>query len=158
MNDSKKEPLAVFEREMNEALRNVALEIRSVDVLELASFIHSEKFSNIGDIVHSAMELYFKPHALLFSYSGEVRLNWFGGALVALDMELHAGEVDVYFRLNIDALNTDVQFRHATIGGRPLISPLDASRFSAALQEAKFQCEPVNGGPFSHAVTRGQVF
>jgi hypothetical protein len=134
-----------YETELNEALRNVALEIRSVALLDLASFIHSDKIENIGDIVDSATELYFKPGTLQFSYTGEVKLDWFGIPLVTLDLEFHESGVDVYFKLSIETLSTNVEFRHATVEGRPLNVQEDSLIFTKALQEAKLDRASMRG-------------
>jgi hypothetical protein len=126
-----------YETDLNEALRNVALEIRSVALLDLASFIHSDKIENIGDIVDSATELYFKTGTLQFSYSGEVKLDWFGIPLVTLDLEFHESGVDIYFKLSIETLRTNVKFVSATVEGRPLNVQEDLVIFAKALHEAK---------------------
>ncbi|MGB8314556.1 MAG: hypothetical protein WCE69_08725, partial [Aestuariivirga sp.] len=54
-----------FERQINESLKEVALELRSVDVIDLASYIHTLKLANVGDLINSALELYFKPHTFV---------------------------------------------------------------------------------------------
>jgi hypothetical protein len=126
-----------YETYLNEALRNVALEIRSVALLDLASFIHSDKIENIGDIVDSATELYFKTGTLQFSYSGEVKLDWFGIPLVTLDLEFHESGVDIYFKLSIETLRTNVKFISATVEGRPFNAQEDLAIFAKALHEAK---------------------
>lgn len=127
------------EVELNNALRNVALEIRSVALLDLASYIHSGKFENIADIFDSATELYLKPGALHFSYTCDVKLDWFGAPLVILDLELHQSGVDVYFALNIETLSTRVHIRQATVNGVSLRAQEDAQVFSKALKEAMIQ-------------------
>ena len=126
-----------FEQEMNEALRNVALEIRSVEILDLVSFIHAQNFANIGDIVSSASELYFKPGALQFSYSGDVILDWFGNPQISLDLELHEASVDIFFELRIDAYCTEIIFKHAEVNGRPMSVMEDLEVFQQALRQAK---------------------
>lgn len=131
-----------FERQINDAMKEVALEIRSVDVLDLASYIHSIKFANIGDIIHSALELYFKPQTLIFSYSGDVDMTWFGRPSVGLDMELHSAGVDVYFRLVIEALTVGVQINYLSIDGVECDKQCDALRFSRAINEAKLGLLP----------------
>jgi hypothetical protein len=139
-----------YEIELNDALRNVALEIRSVELLDLVSYIHTEKFENIADIFHSARELYFRPRTLMFSYSGQVKLDWFGFPLVSLDLELHQGDLDIYFMLNIATLVTSVQFKQATLNGRPLLVGNDDIIFSNMLKQARmadvqaqrWQCSP----------------
>lgn len=126
-----------FELEMNDAMRDVALEIRSVDLLDLASFIHAQNFANVGDIINSASELYFKPGALMFSYSADVKLDWFGCPMIALDLELHESGVDIYFELKIDAFSSYIQIKHAAVNGKPLRIPEDAEIFRLAIDKAK---------------------
>jgi hypothetical protein len=126
-----------YELDMNDAMRDVALEIRSVDLLDLASFIHAQNFANVGDIINSASELYFKPGALMFSYSAEVKLDWFGCPMIALDLELHESGVDIYFELKIDAFSSYIQFKHAAINEKPLRVLEDAEIFRQALDKAK---------------------
>ena len=94
-----------LEQYLNDALREVALEIRSVDVIELATNLHALKFANVGDIVHSALELHFKPHAITFGYCRRrCELGWFGRPAISLDLELHNSGVDAYFCLVIEAM------------------------------------------------------
>jgi hypothetical protein len=142
---------AEFERQINDAMREVALDLRSVDVIDFASFMHSLKLANVGDLVNSSLELYFRPHALIFSYTGDVELTWFGMPSVGLDMELHCAGVDVYFRLTIEALSVGVQINHLALDGRACEEPCDASRFAQAIEEARL---PFARGPWSFAKPR----
>jgi hypothetical protein len=126
-----------FERQINESLKEVALELRSVDVIDLASYIHTLKLANVGDLINSALELYFKPHTFVFAYSGEVELTWFGRPSVSLDMELHSAGVDVYFRLYIEALTVGVHINYVSIDGIVGDERCDALRLSRALDTAR---------------------
>lgn len=127
-----------FERQINESLKEVALELRSVDVIDLASYIHTLKLANVGDLINSALELYFKPNTFAFSYSGEVELTWFGRPSVSLDMELHSAGVDVYFRLSIEALTVGVHVNYISVDGIVGDEHCDASRLAMALDAARF--------------------
>jgi hypothetical protein len=126
-----------FERQINEAMREVALELRCVDVIDLATYLHSLKLANVGDLIDSALELYFKPQAMKFSYSGDVELTWFGRPRVNLDMELHSAGVDVYFRLIIEALTVGVHINHISLDGISCMEDCDTERFSQAILAAK---------------------
>jgi hypothetical protein len=131
-----------YERQINEAMREVALELRSVDVIDLASYLHMLKLANVGDLINSALELYFKPRTLTFSYSGDVELTWFGRPSVGLDMELHSAGVDVYFRLVIEALTVGVHINYLSIDGVTCVEQCDAERFSKAIDAARFEATP----------------
>jgi len=134
-----------FERQINDSLKEVALELRSVDVIDLASYIHTLKLANVGDLINSALELYFKPHTFVFSYSGEVELTWFGRPSVSLDMELHHAGVDVYFCLVIEALAVGVHINFLSVDGITWNEPRDALRFSEALEGARLPAAPNTG-------------
>jgi hypothetical protein len=134
-----------FERQINDSLKEVALELRSVDVIDLASFIHTLKLANVGDLINSALELYFKPHTYVFSYSGEVELTWFGRPSVSLDMELHNAGVDAYFSLIIEALAVGVQIKYVSVDGITCDGHCDAKRFSKALETPRLPVVPTAG-------------
>jgi hypothetical protein len=133
---------ADFEQQINEAMKEVALDLRSVDVIDFASFIHTLKLANVGDLINSSLELYFRPQTLIFSYSGDVELTWFGMPSVGLDMELHCAGIDVYFRLTIEALSVGVEINYLSLDGKVCHEPCDPMRFSRAIEAARI--------PFSH--------
>ncbi len=131
-----------LEKQINDSLKEVALELRSVDVIDLASFIHTMKLGNVGDLINSSLELYFKPQTFVFSYSGDVEMTWFGRPSVSLDMELHSAGVDVYFSLVIEALAVGVNIKHLSIDGVACESSCDSARLSKALEAARFPAVP----------------
>lgn len=140
-----------FERQINDAMKEVALDLRSVDVIDFASFIHTLRLANVGDLINSSLELYFRPQTLVFSYSGDVELTWFGMPSVGLDMELHCAGVDVYFRLTIEALSVGVHINYLSLDGEVCHEPCDPLRFSKAIEEARI---PFVLGPQSFAGSR----
>lgn len=131
-----------LEKQINDSLKEVALELRSIDVIDLASYIHTMKLGNVGDLINSALELYFKPQTFLFSYSGDVEMTWFGRPSVSLDMELHSAGVDVYFSLVIEALTVGVHIKHLSIDGAACECCGDAARLTKALEAARFPVLP----------------
>jgi len=126
-----------IEQYLNDALREVALEIRSVDVIDLASNLHALKFANVGDIVHSALELHFKPNAIAFGYAGTVELGWFGRPAISLDLELHNAGVDAYFCLVIEAMGSSVHVRHVEVDGERWHGTASNHRICAAVEQAR---------------------
>lgn len=142
MNDANTGHFPDLERQINDSLKEVALELRSVDVIDLASYIHTLKLGNVGDLINSALELYFKPQTFVFSYSGDVELTWFGRPSVSLDMELHSAGVDVYFSLTIEALSVGVHIKHLSIDGITCDRCCDSARLSKALEAARYPIVP----------------
>jgi hypothetical protein len=126
-----------IERLINDALRDVALEIRSVEAIDLASDIHRLAFANIGDLVYSALELYFRPEALIFAYNGDVSMTWMSSPSVSLDLELHAAGVDAFFRLIIEGLSTRVALQNVLVDGAPWPSDGDLRCINRAIEAAR---------------------
>jgi hypothetical protein len=73
-------------------------------------------------------------------------LTWFGNPSVGLDMELHNAGVDVYFRLVIEALSVGVHINHLSLDGVTCEMPCDGSRFSKAIDTARFPVVPNRTG------------
>ncbi len=143
-----------FEQQLNDAMKEVSLELRSVDVIDLASYLHTMKLANVGDLINSALELYFRPRTLIFSYSGDVELTWFGNPSVGLDMELHSEGVDVYFRLVIEALSVGVHINYLALDGVSCTEPCDASRFTKAIEASRLPAWP---GALQHWTVRPEA-
>lgn len=123
-----------IENLLNDALRDAALEIRSVEAIDLASDIHRQAFANIGDIVDSALELHFRPDALMFAYTGDVRMTWLSTPAIGLDLELHAAGVDAFFRLTVEGLSTRVTLQHMSVDGN---ERSDSARLTRAIDAAR---------------------
>lgn len=126
-----------YENQLNEALRDVVLEIRSVALVDLTSFIHSDKLENIADILESAVELNFKQGTLQFSYTADLEVQWLGMPIVSLDLEFHCMDVDIFFKLKIDSYASKIEFTHASVNNRPMKYSEDVAAFTRALQFSK---------------------
>lgn len=102
------------EKALADGIREVASELRLIDPADFVAFIRTEQFGNIGQLVGSSAELYFKPDTLRFGFSGDVNLEWESPPSVSLDMEFHHMRVNVYFRLCLEALQAGIEIDYIT--------------------------------------------
>jgi len=96
------------EKALADGIKEVAAELRLIDIVNLAVFVHLEKHGNIDDLVSSSAELYFKPDTLRYGWASQVDLTWGGPARVYLDMEFRHMGVTVFFSLMLGALTASV--------------------------------------------------
>jgi hypothetical protein len=102
------------EKALAEGIKEVASELRLVDAADYVAFIRTEQFANVANLVNSSTELYFKPDTLTFGLSGDIDLQWGSPPTVSLDMEFHHMQVNVYFRLLLQALHAGVEIDYIT--------------------------------------------
>ncbi len=102
------------EKALADGIKEVASELRLIDAADFVAFIRTEQFANIGNLVSSSTELYFKPETIKFGLSGDVNLQWGSPPSVSLDMEFHHMRVNVYFRLLLEALHAGVEIDYIT--------------------------------------------
>lgn len=96
------------ERIVAAAVRDVAADLRLIDLSNLVAHLKTMQIANIGMLVQSSIELCFKRDTLQFGYSGDVLLNWDAPPQILLDMEFHHMSVHVYFRLILEAKRAGV--------------------------------------------------
>jgi hypothetical protein len=97
------------EKALAEGLRDVASDLRLIDAADFIAFIRTEQFANITNLVGSSTELYFKPGILKFGQSADIDATWGREPRIALDMEFHYMQINVYFRLILDAMRAGVE-------------------------------------------------
>ena len=105
------------ERALAEGIKEVASELRLIDAVDFVAFIRTEQFANIGNLVSSSTELYFKPDTIKFGFSADIDLQWGGTPSISLDMEFHHMRVNVYFRILLEALRAGVEIDYITFDG-----------------------------------------
>lgn len=105
-----------FDREkaLAEGIKEVASELRLIEAADFVAFIRTDQFANIANLVNSSTELYFRPGTITFGLSGDVNLPWGGTPSVSLDMEFHHMQVNVYFRLFLEALHAGIEIDYIT--------------------------------------------
>lgn len=134
-----------YEREkaLAEGIKEVASELRLIDAVDFAAFIRTEQFANIGNLVNSSTELYFKPDTIKFGLSGDIDLQWGGTPSVSLDMEFHHMRVNVYFRILLEALHAGVEIDYITFDGGAADPDRNTERLVEAIADARLV--PVRG-------------
>lgn len=124
-------------------MTEVASELRLVDAVDYVAFIRTEQFGNLSALVNSSTELYYKPGTICFGLSGDIDLKWGGVPAVMLDMEFHHENVNVYFRLMLEALHAGVEINYISFDGGSADPEENTRRLIGALERA--QIAPVRG-------------
>lgn len=127
------------ERVLAEGVREVATELRLVDVVDLVTYVRMEQYANIGDLISSAIELYFKPGTLSYGQAGDVELDWSGAPQVKLDMAFRHPDVSVHFRLVLAALHGAVEINYISFANPSTDPAVNTACLSAALAEARME-------------------
>ena len=126
------------EKALADGLRDVASELRLIDAADLIAFIRTEQFANIGNLVNSSTELYYKPGTLSFGQSADLDVKWGGTPTIALDMEFHHMQIRVYFRLLLEALQAGIEINYISFDGASVDPMENTERLIAAIADARF--------------------
>jgi hypothetical protein len=128
-----------FEREkaLADGIKEVASELRLVDAADFVAFIRTEQFGNVANLVNSSTELYFKPDTLTFGLSGDIDLQWGSPPSVSFDMEFHHLQVNVYFRLLLQAMHASVEIDYITFEGGSADPDENTRRLIEAIASAR---------------------
>lgn len=137
-----------FDREkaLADGIKEVASELRLIDAVDFVAFIRTEQFANIGNLVNSSTELYFKPDTIRFGSSGDVHLQWGGTPSVSLDMEFHHMRVNVYFRLMLEALQAGIEIDYITFDDGSSDPDQNTQRLIAAITSARLRPSQSSSG------------
>jgi hypothetical protein len=103
--------LLAREKALAYGVREVAAELRLVEIVDFISYIRTEQFANIEDIVNSSVELYFRPGTLTFGWAADLAVDWGKPPKITLDMEFRHGSVLVFFGLALEAEQAGVEIR-----------------------------------------------
>ena len=91
-----------------ESLREVTADLRTIDPVDLVSFIRFGSHGAVEDLIQSSVELYFKTGTLISSWSACVDMAWDTCPLVTLGMEFRHSAVSVFFDLVLGAHQGEV--------------------------------------------------
>ena len=131
------------EKALAEGVKDVATELRLVDVGDLIAFIRMGQFANIQDLVESSVELFFKPGALTYAWAADLELSWATPPMIFLDLEFRHLSVTVFFSLALRPGSASVQI-HDVRFEHPSEDPAENTRqLVAALADARL--EPGHG-------------
>ena len=102
-------------RTIAEAVRDVAAELRLMDVADLVAFIRFERFGDIQDIVDSSVELFFKHGTLTYGMAADYELGWDGQPIIRLDFEFRHRRVNALFSLCLEAEQAGIDVKSLTL-------------------------------------------
>jgi hypothetical protein len=142
------------EKALADGLRDVASELRLIDAADLIVFIRTEQFGNIGNLVNSSTELYYKPGTLRFGRSGDIDVKWGGEPAVSLDMEFHHMQVSVYFRLMLEARQAGIEIDYISFEVGSADPDRNTQRLIDAIAQARLS--PVSRAPIGACVPAAQ--
>ncbi|MCB8837931.1 hypothetical protein [Aurantimonas sp. VKM B-3413] len=136
MLDIKKRTTMARERVLADGIKEIAAELRLVEVVDYIAFLRLERFGNLADIVTSSAELYFKPGVLRFANSGDVRLTWGSVPIVILGLEFRHMGLDVRFHLELGASIAAVDITYMTFDDPELSGDAATVRLRDAVADA----------------------
>lgn len=110
-----KSELSYFhEKILADGIVDVASELRMVDISDFIYHIKSENYANVGDLINSSAELYFKPGTITFNWSATLRVDWKAPPAVAFDLEFKNKGVTALFSLELQNDRASVDIRSLT--------------------------------------------
>ncbi len=125
------------EKALGYGVRELASELRLIEPTDYVTFVRSERFANIENLVASSAELFFKPGTIFFGHSGEVDLKWGEPPAVVLDMEFRHQRVNVYFRLLLEAKQAGVEITYVNFEGASDVPDENTRRLVEAIADAR---------------------
>jgi len=84
-----------------DSLSDVTADLRTIDLVDLVSFIRLESHTAIEDLIHSSVELFFKQGSLISAWTAGVDMAWESPPVVTLGMEFRHPAVSVFFDLSL---------------------------------------------------------
>lgn len=94
-----------------DSLRDVAADLRTIDLIDLVSYIRFGSYTALDDLIQSSVELFFKHGTLTSAWTACVDMAWDVLPVVTLGLEFRHPSVSVFFDLMIDADGDDVAVR-----------------------------------------------
>jgi hypothetical protein len=122
-----------------EGIKDVAAELRLIDVADFIAFIRTENFANIHDIVNSSLELFFKHGTLRYGSAAALDVKWGSPPAIMLDMEFRHMAISVFFNLTLRALNASVAIHYINFGEGSRTPEENTSRLIRAISDARLQ-------------------
>lgn len=138
MRPLQKTELSYFhEKILADGLVEVASELRMVDISDYIYHIKSENYANVGDLISSSAELYFKPGTITFNWSATLRVDWKAPPAVAFDLEFKNAGVTALFSLELEDARASVDIRSITFENEHDGPAGNTERFYDAVLSAK---------------------
>ncbi|MFD2236369.1 hypothetical protein [Aureimonas populi] len=120
------------------AVKEVAAELRLVDVADYVAFLRMDQLGNIADLVESSSQLYLRPGALIFGNGGDIHLTWGTPPSIDLDLEFRSEGVTAHFRLGLTATNASVRITYIAFAEPDAAPEANTERLRAAIESARY--------------------
>ncbi len=127
-----------------EGIRDVAAELRLVDLADFVSFIHQEQFGNIQDLVNSSIELYFKHGTLSYGCAADYELGWDQSPVIYIDFDFCHRQVAAAFNLALQAGHASIALRSISFDDEVTGRDMEIMRLMAAIADARLPTAPLN--------------
>jgi hypothetical protein len=136
---------------LEEALKNVAAELLLIDLVDLVTYIRTEQFSNLEDLVNSSVELLFKPGTLSFGWAADLDVRWGSPPTIRFDMEFRHMSVTAFFNLTIGPFAPRVEIYGLSFDGYGQDPSENTQRLISAIDDARQPCSngDLTGSPES---------
>ncbi len=84
---------------LTENLKDVTADLRTIDLVDLVTYVRLGSFTALEDLIHSSTELFFRPGSLISAWSACVDVAWQSLPSVTLGLEFRHPVVSVFFDL-----------------------------------------------------------
>jgi hypothetical protein len=125
-----------------QAIEQVVVELRLIDVADYIAFIRLEHFACLSDLVDSASELFFMPGTLRLGHGGEAHVDWSGSPRIVLDLELRPRGATVYFQLALSEHQAGVTLNYVSFEQPHEDPERNTDRLAAMLEGARLRPSP----------------
>ncbi|MCB5177717.1 hypothetical protein [Microvirga lenta] len=126
-----------YEKVLAHGIKDVMAELCLTDANVIIACICKELHANIGDLVQSSTELFFKEGTLSFGCSADVNFEWGKSPAVILDMEFVHQSVTVFFQLVLHGVYVGVAIQRILLSNKTGDPDSDLETFKAALADAR---------------------
>ncbi len=129
-------------------LRDVTADLRTIDLVDMVSYIRFGSYATIEDLVQSSTEMFFQNGALSFAWNAGIDLTWGDPPMITMAMEFRHRAVSVFFDLTLRALDETVKVC-AVLFEEPIGETAHkVTRLGEAIAEARL---PRRAAPWSSA-------
>jgi hypothetical protein len=118
-------------------IREIAAELRLIEVSDLIAFIHGEQFANIEDLVNSSTELFFKSGTMNFAWAAALDVSWHQPPTVLIDMEFHHMSISAFFTLALKNTHGCIDIKHVWFATPSFDDEYDTERLADAIADAR---------------------
>jgi hypothetical protein len=122
---------------LGDGIRDMAGELRLIDVADLIAYIRTERFANIEDLVNSSAELFFKEGTVSFAWGGDLDVKWGLPPTIVLGMEFRHMSVTVFFDLSLKYINGGVEIYHICFDNPSDDPEVNTRRLAEAIADAR---------------------